>query len=385
MRLELDPQRVGGAARISLGGAAALVVGLGLALAASPTEPDASPEPAAARPARAVSLESVALRSVRERVVVPGVVEARSRAELAFEVSGRVVIVDVDEGDRVEAGARIAELDLDDLTRELELARATLRSARARAREAQAVLARQRELLEANTISTQAYDHASAGAEIAAAAAREAELRVEVSATRLAKATLRAPLAGHVERRLIERHEYVEAGAPAFVLTELDPVRVRAAVPDRHARLLRLGAAARVRSPAWPDVEFAGHVAQVDVAADRETRTWPFEVEVPNPGLRLRPEIAVDVAIESDEERRVLALPLGAVLRDSEERPFCFVARGPASPLRAERRPVELGDVVGDRVVVAAGVELGERVVVRGQHFIHDGDAVLEAPHAGAP
>ena len=62
------------------------------------------------------------------------------------------------------------------------------------------------------------------------------------------------------------------------------------------------------------------------------------------------------------------------ILRDSEREPFCFVVDESEGELQAERRPLVLGEIAQDRVVVTAGLTPGETVVVRGQHFVHAGD-----------
>ncbi len=112
------------------------------------------------------------------------------------------------------------------------------------------------------------------------------------------------------------------------------------------------------------------------MAADAATRTFPFEVHVENPDLRLRPEMAVEVEVALGAGALVPTVPLAAVLSDLGAEPFAFVVAEGGRLARVQRRAVALGAVHGDRVAVAAGLAPGERIVTRGQHFLSDGERV---------
>jgi len=331
---------------------------------------DASVAPAA----KAVRVEQVAPRPVTPSFTVPGVVEAEARISLAFRVSGYVARFHVDEGDAVETGRVLAELDPQDLERELRAARAALARARAHAEDARRGHDRQEELLARSATSAQRFERARSEAEMAQAELGEARVRAEAAAENLARATLRAPVSGRVEARWLEPHELATAGQTVLVVVDLDPATVRAAVPDARVPDLRPGGPARVRAALAPGHVFEGRIAHVAVAADPASRTVPFEVAVPNPDGVLRPEAVVEVEVPVGVPEPLRLVPLSAVLRDVETRPFCFVAAGRGDALRAERRPVEIGALYGERVAIRAGLADGERVVVRGQHFLRAGD-----------
>ena len=309
---------------------------------------------------------------VTPTLVVPGIVEADARIELSFRVTGYVERFHVDEGDRVEAGQVLAVLDQADLEREVKTARAVLERAAAQAEEARRAYERQRKLHERNSASEQAYDSARSTDEMAQAELREARVRLEMAEDRLAKATLRAPRDAYVERRLVEEHELAAAQTPVLVLTVLDRVIVRAAVADVHLPRLRVGAPARVKTSQRPDAPLAGVIERVDLAADPGTRTVPFEVAVENPGLVLRPELVVEVEVPLGEPEVRTLVPLAAVLRGSDTRPFCFLEREGV----AERRLVTLGSLYEERVSIESGLSAGDRLIVRGQHFLRPGDRV---------
>ncbi len=348
----------------------------GLLLAGGLGCEDAPAVSARVETATAVSVEELAVRPVTPVLVVPGVVEARARIELAFRVAGFVERFHVEEGDRVEAGAILAELDADDLAREVRAARAAVARAKAHAADAERALARQEALLARDTTSRRAHDRALSTSEMASAELSEARVRLEAARDRHGKAVLRAPISGVVERRLLEAHESATAASPVLVLVQLDPVDVRAAVADTEASKLVVGGAAMLRTPLWPGRSFAGTISRVDVAADRATRTVPFEIELANPDGALRPELAMEVEVLLGEPESLLLVPTSAVLRDTDATPFVFVLGGAAEAPHASRRPVVLGALHGERVEAREGLVVGDRLVTRGQHFVRDGERV---------
>lgn len=211
---------------------------------------------AASRPATPVVVERVRSERFAPALVVPGIVEAETRAALAFRVGGTVARFLVEEAERVETGAPLAVLELDELERDVRAARAELERARARVTEAELVFGREEQLFALASTSRKRLDSARLARDGLRAELRAARLALESAADRLAKGTLRAPFAGHLERRLIEAHEPASAGAPVAILAALDRVVVRArwaavrscaAPPGRGARFRRACAASTSR------------------------------------------------------------------------------------------------------------------------------------------
>jgi len=358
-------------------GAALVLAGLGTAACGeTPAASSASDPP----PAKAVRLETLTSKKVAPSLVTPGVVEAAARIELAFRVPGFIARFHVDEGDRVEAGDLLAELERQELRHALRRARAALARAEARAEDAERALARRTELLARNATSVQHFEEARSATAVARAERDEARVAVEEARDRLGWAALRAPAAGVVAERRAEAHERATPEAPVLVLAQLDPATVRAAVADNRAEALRVGAPARVHTSLALGEVLEGHIARIAVGADPAARTLPFEVELPNPEGILRPELSVEVEVPTGAPEPLLLVPLAAVLRGADTRPFCFLAAERDGALRAERRPVTLGDVHGERVAITGGLAPGDRVVVRGQHFLQAGDRLRPAP-----
>jgi RND family efflux transporter MFP subunit len=353
---------------------ALLTAGLALSLAAcGDADVGAAPQ---AETRTAVRAESVRQETLTPLLSVSGLVEAQAQIELAFRVTGFVERFEVDEGDRVGADQVLAVLDLADFDRDVRGARARQERAGAHARNASQAFERQRQLRENGTSSERAYDEARSAHDMARAEHVEARMELERAEDHQRKATLRSPVDGYVARRLLEPHELATSNVPVFHIVQLDEVTVRAAIADTELSRIAKGGAAFVSSPQWGERRFEAEISQIDVAADPVTRTVPFEVALPNPALSFRPNQVVRVEIPTSEPEPHILVPLSSVLRDSRLAPFCFVASEDGSGLRAEQRPVTLGAVFGDRVVIEGGLATGEQVITRGQHFLRPGDAL---------
>lgn len=323
-----------------------------------------------------IHAQPVLIESSRRTLTLPGLVEARARVELPFRVDGTVSAIYFDEGDHVQANQILAELDTSDLERAVRAASAALESAQARADQAGQNYRRQQKLLEANSTSREQHEDAESSHRVAKADLRLAQVALEDRRGDLGKAILRAPFAGYVESRLVEPHEWARAQSPALVLLALETVSVRAAVPDRDAPEVILGTEVTVRSAIWPDRVFTGRVKRIAMAADPGSRMMPFEVEIYNPDAALRPELVVDIALPLGPTRDQLLVPLPAILRDADTRPFAFLVEQNERGAHVRRQSIELGAIDGDRVSVRNGLSEGEMLVVRGQHFLRDGDRV---------
>jgi RND family efflux transporter MFP subunit len=325
---------------------------------------------------KAIEFELLASRQFQSWLRAPGIIEPAASLSLSFRVPGTIAHFAVDEGDAVAPGDLIAELDRRDYLRELELAQANLTSAAAREARALRELKRQERLLSSNSTSTQSLETARSEHEVASAEARQANLRLEAAAVALEDVSLRAPVAGHIEQRLLDPHEFASISASVVVLTDLNTLKVRASVPDRAMSALKVGGAVEISSSAWPGRMFEGHIRRLAVSADPATHTLPIEIEVANSDLALLPAMVVEVRVPDRAAEDLITLPLSAVVRDSALRTICFVLVGSGDELRAESRPITLGSIWEDRVRILDGVGAGDRVVTRGQFFVRTGDRV---------
>lgn len=341
--------------------ALAVILGATLWLAACGEDPAPPATPQDAAVVRTAPAESAPLT---EAVRAIGVLAPRDELRLSFKVGGVIETVDVEAGDRVRAGQVLAVLKRAEVDAAVAQAAEGVEKARRdleRARRLQADEVATQEQVENLTT---AYNVARANLQAAQFNARFA--RIE------------APADGVVLQRLARASELVQGGQPVVVLgaTESGWI-VRVGLADRDAVRVNLGDAARVEFDAFPGRRFAGKVTRVGSSADPYTGTFEVEIEVAPKGARFarglvaKAEIALQGAASGTASTLV---PVTALVEANGDAATVYVLDAGAGVAR--RRPVTVGAIVGQRVVVLAGLEPGEQVVTDGAAWLADGRAV---------
>lgn len=362
------------------------------------------------RPAVDVALvratESAAAAAGTPVLSASGFVVARIRAAVAPEMTGRLVELRVDEGDRVAKGDLIARLaDADLIAAEAE-ARAAVASAEAGLREAQATRAdlrreanRQVDLEGQGLTSGAARDAAVTAADAADARVATAEARVEtaraalgVARAQLAKARIFAPFDGTVLEKNAELGEIVGpsfggtsagGGVPVVTLADLGSVEVEVDVNEAYIERVLPGMPAEIVLDAYADRPYAGAVRQIVPTADRQKATVRVKVRFEAADERVLPEMGVRVSFlaaapegAGGDAGAQVWIPKEAVRRIGGGTAV-FVLRGD----RVKLQPVTVGPPAGADVQVLGGLGPGERVVT-GDVPLADGDRVKvrEAP-----
>jgi RND family efflux transporter MFP subunit len=290
-------------------------------------------------------------------VLASGTVQGRATVDVAFEVSGTAIRVGPEEGDRVRKGEILATLDPTDFDLDL-------RAARAAADRARDEHERYQKLYDRQSLSPSDYTKVETGL-------REAEAHQGLAAERLADTRLVAPISGVVAMRDLEPGESVSPGMPVFTIVAIDPIEIRAGIPEIEIGRVHVGQDAVLSIPALGDRTFEGRVSVVGVSADPSARTYTVEILVPNLGGLLLPGMIAEVRIEGDERVSSLTVPGQAIVRDADEVTRVFVYYPDEE--RVYGRRIEPGTVYGQEVEVRGGLREGELIVVAGQHELRDG------------
>lgn len=338
---------------------AAAALGLaGLVLACS-AEPGAGPSAPVAPPS--VGTVAVARAEVRETVRGTGALEAVRATDLGPRVDGVIEAIEVDVGDRVEAGDLLFRTRRVRYELAVRRAAAGLERARAERRQAELDLRRAEALHREQALSSERLDRARSRAEIARAAEAAAEAALASARQDLADTEVRAPFAGVVTARYVDegalQRTLMSASARVLRLAQIDPVRAVVRVPAEHLSRVRTGATVRLEVQGLEGV-FRGEVRALNDQVDPATRSLELRIEVPNPEHRLKPGLFVRAWLELPP-REALVLPREAV-SGLPDAPFAFVAEDG----RVRRRRLVARDLDSDRVEIVGGLHEGERVFV---------------------
>jgi len=358
----------------------------------------------------AIRVAPVVSRQIQRVVEAVGTLYPYDEVVVSAEVDGRVEEVRFDLGDAVAQGdvlARISEEEQRYLVAQTEaqlrqaLERLGLKSEEERVhdiretpevRRAQADLfdaeqryKRARQLVDQGIGSQQDLDAAQARYK-AMLAAYDATLNqtrnliqqveqykasLQLQRKRLRDTTVRAPFAAYVKERQVTVGQYVRVNTPLFTLVKINPIRLRAEVPERMAPWIQIGQAAEVSVEAYPDRRFEGRVWRISPTVDQSKRTFLVEALIQNPGGELKPGSYAKARIRTNKFEQVYLVPVRAVnyvLGTNK----VYAVRGNT----VEPREVKLGDRFGQEVEIVEGVRPGERVAITQLNRLESGVSV---------
>jgi RND family efflux transporter MFP subunit len=211
---------------------------------------------------------------------------------------------------------------------------------------------------------------ASASAEIDLARAMVSELK-----TMMDYAFIRAPFAGVVTRRDVDRGELVvsgdDGGVSVLEVTRMDRLRLVLAVPEQIVPMTRVGMMVRVRVDALPQSSFKASVSRLTGALRMDTRTMRVEIDMGDEDGRLRPGMYALVQLELDVEPDALSIPASLVQRESGGIFVWTVHDGVA-----RKTPIEVVRDDGDRAVIRAELDSGATLVVGAPADLAEGQQV---------
>ena len=314
-----------------------------------------------------VAVVTAAVRAERlaSQLNALGTARANEAVEVTSKASNIVTTVRFRDGERVQKGQVLVELDG-------AQARADLAAAEAARSDSASQVKRSRELLETKVVSDAQFEQLEA-------TLKANQARVDAARSRVDDTVIRAPFTGRVGLRRVSVGSLVNPGTTITTLDDSSVIKVDFAVPENFLASLREGLKVLATAAAFPDREFAGTVAGVDSRVDPVSRSVTVRAVVPNPDSALKPGMFLNVRLARDE-RDALMIPEAALMPE-QSRQFLYVVEDG----RALRREVRIGRRQPGQVEVIAGLKPGERVVVEGTQKVREGAAVRELEEQAAP
>jgi membrane fusion protein (multidrug efflux system) len=363
-------------------------------LAACDGKQQGGPPPGGAVEVGAVTLEP---GRIGLSVDLPGRTVAFKVAEVRPQVGGIVKSRMFQEGAEVKAGQQLYQIDPATYAAQVESANADLAKARANLKSIEAKAARYADLVQINAVSRQDYDDVKASLDQAKAQIMVAQAQVATARINLDYTKVYAPISGRIGKSSVTEGALVTAGqAQALAtITQLDPIYVD--VSQSSSDLLKLKqalAAGQIKAeadgaPVTLTVDGAGkpydqpgRLQFSEVTVDQSTGAVLLRAQFPNPRQELYPGLFVRARVEQGALDQALLVPQRAVVRTPDGGAMLWVI---GADNKVAPRPVQLGQALGDKVVVAQGAAAGDKVVVEGLQKIRPGAEVRIAAPAPAP
>ncbi|CAH2030401.1 efflux RND transporter periplasmic adaptor subunit [Trichlorobacter ammonificans] len=188
---------------------------------------------------------------------------------------------------------------------------------------------------------------------------------LEKAGTPTIKLPIYTPLSGVVVEKMVQQGQYVNVGDVLFNVADLSRVWVEIEVYESEFRNIRIGQAVEIRSQSFPGRGFSGRVAFIYPFLDPKTRTVKARVELPNPGMLLKPDMFVNAVLKVGAGAAV-TVPVTAVMDSGKQQTVWVEIR----PGVFEPRMVQVGQRTDALVQILSGVRAGEKVAVSGAYLI---------------
>jgi RND family efflux transporter MFP subunit len=201
---------------------------------------------------------------------------------------------------------------------------------------------------------------------------------IAASADKAVQITTFSPVSGVITKRNVAEGQYVKEGDVLFELADLGTVWVQADIFESDIPMIRTGQKVKVTAPTLAGSSVQGTISFLQPSVDPQTRTMTARIQVPNPQMRLRPGMFVQVALQSPLGADAVAVPRSAVLDTGKEK-VVYVAKENGV---FEKRTIEVSAAGDDYYAVTRGIQPGERVVTHG-NFLIDSQTRLSGAIAG--
>lgn len=291
----------------------------------------------------AVPVVTVEPRSIESVVTAAGALSSKNSSVLSGKVMGRVIALNVHEGDQVAEGRLLMKIDSGEITAQAIQAQAAYNNAKLQ-------YDRIKGLYDATASTRMEMDQATLGFETAQAGLRAAKAMESYT-------NITAPIAGQIVEKHINLGEMAMPGQPLIKIEDNRNLRLEVTVREQDILQIRPGAAVKVQIDAMPGKDLAGKVSQVVPASDLRTHSFIVKIDIPaDKGLITG---MYGKAFFSVGRREAIVVPKTAVVEMSGITGV-YILSGDET---AQFQMVQLGAEQGEQVEVVTGLRKGDRVV----------------------
>jgi membrane fusion protein (multidrug efflux system) len=296
-------------------------------------------------------------RRLIDKINLPAQIVADEDVWVKAEVPGQVVSVLAKEGQMVEKGQVIMQLDDRDYRTRLARIEANHKLAKLN-------YDRTKALVKKNIAAPTKLDEIEAQLKDLTAQLNEATLA-------LSRTSITTPLSSLLNEIKAKKGDYVGVGDPVAQILEIDRVKVTVGVPESDVAAIFGLKEADVIIEALGGIKVKGEKIFLSRQPRTLARLFDLELSVPNLDRRILPGMFARVELIKHVFNQALAVPLYAIITQGDER-FVFIENNG----RAEKRNITLGTLVGWEVQITSGLKPGDRVIVVGHRLLDDGQAI---------
>lgn len=302
-----------------------------------------------------VKVMKIVSKDVKDIYTVPGVAEAWEVISVPTETSGPVNWIGKEEGDSVKQGDPILKINTETLTANLNSAKVQLDGKRKD-------FLRTENLFKQESVSQKSFDDARDALTLA-------EVNYRLALEEYNKGVVKSPINGSIDDIVPNRGEYVSPGTIVAIIVSMDKLKIYVDIPEKDIPFLTLGQEVDVYPADIADEtrKIKGKINFISKTSNPKTLTYKARIDLENQNL-IKPGRIVRADIVRRDIKNTIAADIYSVIDNNGEKYVYLNKNG-----KAFFQKVDLGPMVGQEVVVNAGLAEGDLIVVSGQQFLSDG------------
>lgn len=308
-----------------------------------------------------VKVLKIVSKDVKDVYTIPGVAEAWEVISVPTETSGPVNWIGKEEGDTVKAGEPILKINTETLT-------ANLNSTKVQMDARRKDFIRTDNLFKQESVSQKSFDDATDALALA-------DVNYRLALEEYNKGVVKSPISGSIDDIVPNRGEYVSPGTVVATIVSMDKLKIYVDIPEKDIPFLALGQEVDVYPADIADEtqKIKGLINFISKTSNPKTLTYKARIDLDNQTL-IKPGRIVRADIVRRDIKNTLAADIYSVIDNNGEK-FVYLNKNG----KAFAQKVDLGPMVGQEVVISAGLVEGDLVVVSGQQFLSDGAPVRVA------
>lgn len=302
-----------------------------------------------------IRIEAVEYLEYKIPVRATGFLSTSTQMKLSFKSGGLVSKIHVKEGESVVEGRILAELDLSEIS-------AHVKQVQIGYEKAERDLLRARNLYHDSVATLEQYQNARSAVELA-------RTQKQIADFNLLHSKIKAPQDGKIQKILMETNEMIAPGYPAIIFASTqDEWVVRVSLTDKDIVKLSIGDSALVSMDAFPEESMVAEITELGAIADPLTGTYPAELMLMRTLSQYRTGYIARASIYPSLITKALQVPLIALVDASDNSAYVYIY----NEGKAVKRRVKTGMILGDKIVILDGLEMGEMVITEGKAFLVD-------------
>lgn len=317
--------------------------------------------PATEKARRLVTSTKVSRQDFSHFVEIQGSVQADDLIAATSEVGGRIIQLNVKEGQFVKKGQLVAKLDLEQLNKQIAEIEKSLELANT-------VYERQKRLWDQNIGSEIQYLEAKNGKE-------RLEKSLETLRFQLEKANVYSPASGIVEMVITQSGEITAPGAPIFQILNTSQLKVVASVPETYLTAVNMGERITIKFPALA-TEQTAKVNLIGRQIDPANRTFAVEAAINNANGVIKPNLLAIVLIKDYAADNEVVVPIETVQQEVSGKDYVYIKGSDQDGDFAKKVYVDMGRSYQGNVVIKNGLEGGEELILEGARGLVENDLI---------